>query len=79
MAELTFKPIPLPAEYVKNEAHPRINLGLRPTLLLLLFAGLVGVFMLSLAVGSVEIPLEQIITVLRGGEADRTALREAVC
>ncbi len=73
MAELTFKPIPLPAEYVKNEAHPRINLGLRPTLLLLLLVGLVGVFMLSLAVGSVEIPLEQIVTVLLGGEAERTA------
>ena len=63
MAELTFTPIPLPADYVKNEAQSRINLGLRPTLLLLL----------SLAVGSVEIPLDQIVTVLLGGEAERTA------
>ena len=73
MAQLTFKPIPLPADYVENETQARINLGLRPNLLLLLFAGLVAVFLLSLAVGSVEIPLDQIIRVLLGGEAERTA------
>jgi len=73
MAQLTFKPIPLPADYVNNDALPRINLGLRPSLLLVLVAGLLGVFLLSLAVGSVEIPFNQIVTVLLGGEAERTA------
>jgi iron complex transport system permease protein len=73
MSQLTFKPTPQPADYLKNETLPRLNLGVRPTLLLLLMACLLSVFLLSLAVGSVDIPLDQIVTVLLGGEADRTA------
>ena len=34
---------------------------------------LIGVFLLSLAVGSVEIPLDQIVTILLGGESERNA------
>lgn len=42
-------------------------------LLVILLAGLIGVFILSLMLGSVRIPLEQIIKVLLGGEADKTS------
>lgn len=43
----------------------------RAPLLLVLLVGLVVVFLLSLALGSVEIPLGEIIRVLLGGEASR--------
>lgn len=45
----------------------------KPLLLLGLLLVLIAVFLLALAVGSVSIPLDQIITVLLGGEADREA------
>lgn len=73
MATFSYKPIPQPVEYAKDATLPRLNLGLRPRLLLILIGGLLVMFLLSLAVGSVEIPLDQIITVLLGGEAERTA------
>ncbi len=40
-------------------------------LLGIMLAGLVGMFLLSLALGSVRIPLDEIVTVLFGGEASR--------
>lgn len=73
MATISYEPIPQPTDYINNRSLPRINLGLRPALLLLLIAILVLVFLLSLAVGSVEIPLDQIVTVLLGGEAERAS------
>lgn len=73
MSQLTIKAIPQPSDYVSNNAQPRLNLGLRPALLLVLLAGLAGVFLLSLALGSVDIPLDQILTVLSGGEADKAS------
>ena len=62
-----------PTEYLEERDHPRLNLGLRPVLLVVLLVVLVSVFLLSLAVGSVTIPLDQIVTVLMGGEADKTS------
>ena len=73
MTQLTIKPIPRPADHLKSEDLPRLNLGLRPTLFVLLIGGLLVIFVLSLAIGSVEIPLDQIITTLLGGEAERSA------
>jgi iron complex transport system permease protein len=73
MTERLYQPIPLPTDYVKNDTRPRINLGLRPILLIVLLVGLFGMLLLSLAIGSVKIPLDQIITVILGGEAERTA------
>ena len=64
------KPFPQPEDYIEESD---LNLGIRPLLLLLLFGVLVGVFLLSIAVGSVNIPLKQIITVLLGGEAERAS------
>ncbi len=43
----------------------------RPLLLIALAAGLIGVFLLSLALGSVAIPLGDILRVLLGGNASR--------
>jgi iron complex transport system permease protein len=71
MSEALYKPIPRPADYIEEKT--RLNLGLRPALLLVLLGGLIGMFLLSLAVGSVSIPLDQIVTVLLGGEAERAS------
>jgi iron complex transport system permease protein len=46
--------------------------GLRWSALGLVAAGLVGMFLVSLAVGSVRIPLGDILTILAGGEPART-------
>jgi ABC-type Fe3+-siderophore transport system permease subunit len=73
MSETLYKPMPSPADYAQDAALPRLNLGLRPALLLVLLGGLAAMFLLSLAVGSVSIPLDQIITVLLGGEAERAS------
>jgi iron complex transport system permease protein len=73
MSQLTIKAIPKPSDYLAQQAQPRLNLGLRPMLLLVLFAGLGIVFLLSLALGSVDIPLDQILVILTGGEADKTS------
>ncbi|MBL8162843.1 MAG: iron ABC transporter permease [Anaerolineae bacterium] len=50
---------------------PRLRRDARLIILLALAGGLFGAFLLSLAVGSVVIPLDQIITILLGGEAAR--------
>ncbi|MBX3060159.1 MAG: iron ABC transporter permease [Anaerolineae bacterium] len=47
------------------------RLGIRPAAVLLLLAGLVGCFLLSLTLGSVKIPLPDILTILMGGEPAR--------
>jgi iron complex transport system permease protein len=73
MSETLYKPMPSPADYAQDAALPRLNLGLRPALLLVLLGGLAAMFLFSLAVGSVSIPLDQIITVLLGGEAERAS------
>jgi iron complex transport system permease protein len=72
MQESTLKPIPaIPDFAVEYPAQPRLNLGLRPALLLLLVTVLVGIFLLSLSWGSVDIPLSEIVKVLTGGEASK--------
>ncbi|NJO81327.1 MAG: iron ABC transporter permease [Blastochloris sp.] len=47
------------------------RLGLRPVALLGLLTLLIGVFLFSLTAGSVRIPLDNIITILLGGQPDR--------
>lgn len=71
MTDALYKPIPRPADYAEDATQSRPDLGLRPLLLVVLLGGLVAVFLLSLALGSVSIPFDQIITVLLGGEAER--------
>jgi len=73
MAEVIYKPIPSAADYAQDDAPPRLNLGLRPALLVILLGGLAALFVVSLALGSVNIPLAQILTVLSGGQADSVA------
>ncbi|MEL6525075.1 MAG: iron chelate uptake ABC transporter family permease subunit, partial [Chloroflexota bacterium] len=73
MSDVIYKPIPSPADYLKEKDTPRLNLGLRPALLLVLVVALFAVFLMSISLGSVDIPLSQILIVLTGGEADRTS------
>ncbi len=73
MTQVTYEPIPRPTEVAKRKPAERLDLGLRPWVLSLLALALAGVFVLSLAVGSVQIPLDQIVTILLGGEADRAS------
>lgn len=73
MTHSTFKPAPQ-ASTVQDAAQlrwPRV--GVRPVVIVALLVALGAVFLLSLAVGSVTIPLEEIVTVLTGGEASRAS------
>lgn len=54
-----------------DRAHSWPRLGLRPLALVGLLAALVGVFLLSLAIGSVNIPFGEVVTILLGGEPER--------
>lgn len=59
--------------------HPqRLNLGLNPFLMGGLLLLLLLVFLLTLALGSVNIPLDQIVRVLLGGEADKASWTDIV-
>jgi iron complex transport system permease protein len=71
MTERIYKPVPQPADYAQDGNLPRLNFGMRPLLILVLFSALIGVLLLSLALGSARIPLDQVITVLIGGEPAR--------
>jgi iron complex transport system permease protein len=51
----------------------RLNLGIRPLILVGLLVVMLAVFLLVLAAGSVNIPLDQTITVLLGGEPERAS------
>jgi iron complex transport system permease protein len=75
MTDATFQPIPRPTETFKERHRnlPRLNLGLRPMLLLGLLMVLAVIFLVALAVGSVTIPFDQITSVLLGGEAEKTS------
>ncbi|PDW00782.1 FecCD family ABC transporter permease [Candidatus Viridilinea mediisalina] len=55
----------------ETTATPWPRLGLRPLALVAMLAVLLGAFVLSLAVGSVQIPLDQVLTILVGGEPTR--------
>lgn len=52
--------------------------GISPVYMFLLIGGVVVLFLLNLALGSVDIPLDQIITILVGGEASSEAWRKIV-
>lgn len=58
---------------VTPAAKPAVwpRLGARRGVLLILFAALIATFLLSLAIGSINIPLHDIITILLGGEPAR--------
>lgn len=74
MSEILPVPVPRSVSTSLRRAAPTarpLNLGQRPALLGVLGGALVLMFLLSLALGSVNIPLDQIITVLLGGEAER--------
>ncbi len=73
MTDAIYKPIPRPADYLAKNDLPRLNLGLRPLLLLVLLAALIGVFLLVVAAGSVRIPLNQVVIVLLGGTAEKAS------
>jgi iron complex transport system permease protein len=68
MSQSVFKPIPRVVETVYG---PRIHIGRISLLLMILLLALVGLFMLSLTVGSVDIPVDQILRVLTGSEAEK--------
>jgi iron complex transport system permease protein len=70
MSQSVLKPLPRIEDY---QTMPRLNLGIRPLLLVGLLAALLGMFLLSLAAGSVNIPLDQTITVLLGGQPERAS------
>ena len=70
---MAYKPIPRPIDYLESRDLPRLNMGLRPLLLLVLLGAFVSVFLLVLAIGSASIPFDQIITVLLGGDAEKTS------
>ncbi len=52
--------------------------GIRPVYMFLLIGGVIVLFLLNLALGSVDIPLEQIITILVGGESSSDAWQKIV-
>ncbi|MCX6048327.1 MAG: iron ABC transporter permease [Chloroflexi bacterium] len=61
---------------LSNASWPQ--LGLRRLALLGLIIGLLGVFMLSLAFGSVQIPLGNVVRILVGGTADRATWADII-
>lgn len=79
MAESTLHRIPNIAD-IESElrVRPRIQIGGRPLLLIPLALVLVWLFMLVLSLGSVDIPREEIITVLTGGEASKLAWQKII-
>lgn len=74
MAQPILKPYPRLDDYqLQANNLPRLKLGIRPLLLAGLLFVLAGVFLTSLAVGSVNIPLDQTIIALTGGEPARAS------
>lgn len=73
MSEVIYKPMPRLSDYAVEESPPRLDLGLRPALLIVLLIGVALMFMLVLVIGSVNIPVDQIIKVLLGGEAEKAS------
>lgn len=71
MAEITLRPIPQTpaADAVRAAEWPR--LGIRWVALLGLLGALVGMFVLSLTLGSVDIPLRDVLKILVGEEPAR--------
>lgn len=79
MAQTTLHRIPTIADIeTQLQSRPRIRIGIRPLLLIPLALILGGLFMLTLTMGSVEIPRDEIITVLTGGEASKLAWEKII-
>lgn len=57
--------------------HPP-NLGLRRSILILLIAALIFAFLLSLALGSVRIPLDNVLRILTGGVPDKSSWADII-
>ena len=64
---------PMPRRSTTHSDVPRLDFGMKPLLIVLLVGVLAVVFLTALAAGSVDIPLEQIMRVLVGGEAEKTS------
>lgn len=78
------KPVALPLPGIEEEYSPELEesqwprLGLRPVALVGLFAILLFIFALSLTLGSVSIPLSDVITVLLGGSPQKATWTDIV-
>lgn len=68
------KPVQLADDQPVNPTLP----GLKPLLVIGLLVLLIGIFLLSLAIGSVNIPLEDVIRVITGQEASRASWHSIV-
>lgn len=66
------KPLPQIEDY-QSQSRPHLNLGIRPLVLIGMLGALLGVFLLALMIGSVNIPLDQTLTILLGGVPDRAS------
>lgn len=55
----------------KINAAPPLRVGIRPVVLIMLLLALLVLFILRIAIGSVSIPVADIISVLLGGEASK--------
>lgn len=60
-----------PSPETATKTQPLPGLSIRRGLLALLVVVLIGLFLVSLAIGSVNIPLDQVVTILLGGEGER--------
>jgi iron complex transport system permease protein len=85
VTEKTIQPTPSPydlptiADIEASLYHQtRLRWGLRPVMLILLILVLGWLFMLNLSLGSVNIPREEVIRVLFGGEASRLAWQRII-
>jgi iron complex transport system permease protein len=73
------KPVPpVPLHRAQAVTAPARQRMARPWAMPLLLGLLVGVFLLSLALGSVRIPVEQIVIILLGGEPSRATWADIV-
>ncbi|GAB4520540.1 MAG: iron ABC transporter permease [Anaerolineae bacterium] len=70
-SQIANKPILLTDD--NHVSHSTLGLGMNLSLLALMACVLVVIFVLSLVIGSVNIPLDNVVRVLLGGEADKTA------
>jgi len=73
MAELTRTP-----SETTTSASPWPRLGLRPLALVAMFGVVAGAFVLSLSLGSVRIPPEQVLNILLGGQPERATWRTII-
>lgn len=62
----------------QNDIEGKQAGGVRPLYFFLLVAGVVGLFLLNIALGSVDIPLPEILKTLVGGEASREAWQKII-